>query len=106
MLWTFSPWNRIQNCCRRARRTKPIAWLSPADNTRGISPALVIDLGDVEYMDSSGVGTLVHAYRLIKGYGGRMMLARMKPRVRSVFEISRLDRYFQIYETVEEAVSS
>ena len=73
---------------------------------RGKPPLLVIDLEGVDYMDSSGVGTLVHAYRLVKDYGGRMMLASMKSRVRSVFEISRLDRYFQIYDTVEEAISS
>jgi anti-sigma B factor antagonist len=69
-------------------------------------PMLVIDLAGVEYMDSSGVGTLVHAYRLVKEYGGRMVLASMTDRVRSVFEISRLDQYFRISATVEEAIAS
>ena len=67
---------------------------------------LVIDLHAVAYMDSSGVGTLVHAYRLVKEYQGKMRLVGLTDRVRSVFEISRLDQYFPIFGTVEEALSS
>lgn len=66
---------------------------------------LVLNLAQVSYMDSSGVGTLVHTYRTVSGYKGRMALAGLRDRVRSVFEISRLDKYFAIYDSVEAALA-
>ena len=67
---------------------------------------LVLNLAEVAYMDSSGVGTLVHTYRTVSGYQGRMALAGLQDRVRSVFEISRLDKYFQIFDSVEAALTA
>ncbi len=66
---------------------------------------LVLNLAEVVYMDSSAVGTLVHTYRTVTGYKGRLALAGMQDRVRSVFEISRLDKYFQIFADVEAALA-
>ena len=60
---------------------------------------LVIHLGAVSYMDSSGVGTLVEIYRRTKEYGGRMVLVAPTVRVRGVFEITKLDRFFTIAES-------
>jgi anti-sigma B factor antagonist len=66
---------------------------------------LIIHLGDVSYMDSSGVGTLVEIFRRMKDHGGRMMLVAPTERVRSLFEITRLDRFFAIFATEDEALS-
>ena len=66
---------------------------------------LVIHLGEVAYMDSSGVGTLVEIFRRVKGYGGRLVLVAPTPRVQSVFEITRLDRFFTIAATEAEALA-
>jgi len=65
---------------------------------------LVVDLDEVEYMDSSGLGTLVEIFRRVNGYKGRLVLCCMHERVRSVFEITKLDKFFKIYETQEEAL--
>ena len=67
--------------------------------------ALVINMADVGFMDSSGLATLVEAMQLSQRYGSSLKLAGLATRVRSVFEISRLDTIFQIYESEAEALS-
>ncbi|MBI5762315.1 MAG: STAS domain-containing protein [Planctomycetes bacterium] len=64
---------------------------------------LLLDLREVPYMDSSGVGTMVEVFRRVSAYKGKMVLFGMNPRVRSVFEITKLDRFFTICETEEQA---
>jgi anti-sigma B factor antagonist len=64
---------------------------------------LIIDLSGVPYMDSSGVGTLVDMKRRTERDGSAIILVGLQPRVRSVFEITRLDGFFTIVETLEEA---
>jgi len=64
---------------------------------------LIVDLSGVGYIDSSGVGTMIEAKRRLERTGGRIVLAGLQARVRSVFEIARLDRYFKIAPSVEEA---
>ena len=67
---------------------------------------VVLDLSDVQYVDSSGVATFVDALRQIRGAGGEMVLAGVSERVRGVIEIARLDTLFPMAETVEEALQS
>ncbi len=64
---------------------------------------LIIDLVGVTYMDSSGVGTLVEIKRRVEQAGGKLVLIGMQQRVRSVFEITRLDRFFTIAASADEA---
>ncbi len=65
---------------------------------------LILDLTEVPYMDSSGVGTLVEVFRRVTAYKGKMILFGLNRRVRSVFEITKLDRFFTICESEEQAV--
>lgn len=67
---------------------------------------LIINLKEVRFIDSSGVGTLTDIYRRIKRVDGKMALVGLNKMVRSVFEITRLDQFFSIYETEEEAMRS
>ncbi len=62
---------------------------------------LVVDLADVTYMDSSGVATLVEALQMMRQHGGEMRLCRLQHRVRSIFEIARLDTVFTIVDECE-----
>lgn len=64
---------------------------------------LIVDLGEVAYMDSSGVGMLVDVYRRVKGYGGQLILAAVQPRVRGILEITQVDQFFTIHASVDEA---
>lgn len=69
---------------------------------------LVVDLKDVSFIDSSGLGALVSALKTIKrGTGaGDVRLARVQPPVVSLLEIIRLNRVFTSYATVEQAMQS
>jgi len=64
---------------------------------------LILELSGVNYMDSSGVGTMVDLKRRVEGGGGRFVLVGLQPRVRSVLEITQLDKFFTITSTVDEA---
>jgi len=66
---------------------------------------LVIDLSGVPYMDSSGVATLVEAMQVTRRQGGQLVLCGMQEKVRSIFEIARLDMVFTIVDSPEEALS-
>lgn len=66
---------------------------------------LIVDLADVPYMDSSGVATLVEAMQLARRHGGSLVLCCMQDKVRSIFEIARLDMVFTIVQTRDEALS-
>ncbi|GIW73911.1 MAG: anti-sigma factor antagonist [Phycisphaerales bacterium] len=57
---------------------------------------LVVDLSGVDYMDSSGVATLVRALQLTRKKGLKLVLCGLQDRVRSIVEIARLDSVFCI----------
>ena len=67
------------------------------------SGTLHIDLSQVPYMDSSGVGTLVYVKREAERAGRRVVLIGLQPRVRSVFEVTHLDEFFTIVASLDEA---
>jgi len=69
-------------------------------------PLIVISLKEVDYMDSSGVATLVEGLQLTGSYNGSFRIACLKPGVREVFELARLDRVFEVFETEEEALKT
>jgi anti-sigma B factor antagonist len=52
---------------------------------------LVVDLAQVPYMDSSGVATFVEAMQIARRVGSKLVLCALQERVRSIFEIARLD---------------
>ena len=65
---------------------------------------LIIELTEVAHIDSAGVGTLVDIFRRVRTQGGKMALVGMNPRVRGVFEVTKLDQFFAIFDTEEEAL--
>ena len=67
---------------------------------------LVIDLAEVPYMDSSGVATLVEAMQIARRNKSRIILCAMQDRVKSIFEIARLDAVFTIVENRETALEA
>ena len=66
---------------------------------------VLIDMNQVGFMDSSGLATLVEALQLTRRYDGEFKLVGIQKRVRSIFEISRLDTIFQIYASEAEALA-
>ncbi len=67
---------------------------------------LVVDLSAVAYMDSSGVATLVEAMQNARRTDTKLVLCALQDKVRSIFEIARLDMVFAIVDNVEEAKAS
>jgi anti-sigma B factor antagonist len=69
---------------------------------------LVVDLSEVSFIDSSGLGALVSALKTLKrsDNGGDVRLARVQAPVLSLLEIIRLNRVFTTYPDVEKAVDS
>ena len=65
----------------------------------------VIDLKQVDFMDSAGLGTLIAVLKRITENGGDMKIACLQKKPRMVFEITRAYKVFEIYNTVEEALA-
>ena len=68
------------------------------------SKKIVIDLEKVNYVDSSGLATLVEILKKSKSQGGQLALAGMSDKVKSLFEITKLDKLFLISQSHQEAV--
>ena len=66
---------------------------------------IVVNLTDVPYMDSSGVASLVKLLSRTRRRGVPMCLTGLCERVRSIFEITRLDGVFDIFPTEKEALA-
>ncbi|NTW62740.1 MAG: STAS domain-containing protein [Chlorobiaceae bacterium] len=64
---------------------------------------LVIDLSNLDFLDSSGLGALVEIARKKREKGSDVKLACMNDKVRKVFEITQAYRLFDIYDDVEAA---
>jgi anti-sigma B factor antagonist len=67
---------------------------------------LVVDLGRVTYIDSSGLAVLIEAMQHVTEYGGLFAIAGMRETVRSIFEIARLDQVFRIFPDVDSALAA
>jgi anti-sigma B factor antagonist len=64
---------------------------------------IILDLSGVRYIDSSGVGTIVELKRRAMQTDSKVVLVGLQPRVRSLFEITRLDKFFIITDSLDEA---
>ena len=66
---------------------------------------IVVNLSGVSYMDSSGVASLVKLLSRVRRNGTSLRLCGLNERVRGVFEITRLDSVFEIYDGENEALA-
>jgi anti-sigma B factor antagonist len=69
-----------------------------------ISPHLIVNLGELASLDSSGMTTLVAGLRDTEKVQGSFRLCNLQPALRPVFEVSTMDRLFEIYETEADAL--
>ncbi|MDO3683292.1 STAS domain-containing protein [Micromonospora sp. C28ISP2-4] len=64
---------------------------------------VVVDLTQVGFVDSSGLGALVFAYKSLRGRDGWMGVAGVRQPVRNVFSITSVDRVIPLFDTVRDA---
>ena len=66
---------------------------------------MLINLSSVSYIDSSGLATLVELLKKTRAYGGKLRLSNLAPKVKSLFEITKLEKLFDIHDTEAEALT-
>lgn len=67
---------------------------------------LVVDLGHVGYMDSSGLGALIGALKYVRGSGGDLTVCGLQDEVRALFTLLRLFTVIYSYTSSREAVAA
>ena len=67
--------------------------------------SLVLDLRELRFIDSTGLGVLVGALRRVRADGRELRLAGPPPGVHRVFSVTGLDHVFRIFPSVEEATT-
>jgi anti-sigma B factor antagonist len=68
--------------------------------------AIVLNLGEVQYIDSSGVGELVKAHTTIRNQGGQLKLTNLNKRVHDLLQMTRLSAVFDIQKDETSAIES
>jgi len=67
---------------------------------------LVVNLGKVNYMNSSGIGAIISAYTSYKKVTGEVKLAGISDNVQNLLAVTKLIDIFDGHETVDEAIDS
>ena len=66
----------------------------------------IMDFQEVSYLNSIGVGVVAAALKKVKKFQGNIKLINVSPAVQELFEMTRLTKVFEIFETEEDAVRS
>ncbi|MEW6701429.1 MAG: STAS domain-containing protein [Bacteroidota bacterium] len=67
---------------------------------------IIIDLSEVEFLDSTFLGVIVNSLKKVAKLGGDLKLVGFQPAVRSMFELTRLFRVFESYSELQSAIKS
>ncbi|MBN1907887.1 MAG: STAS domain-containing protein [Deltaproteobacteria bacterium] len=67
---------------------------------------IVIDMKEVEFIDSSGLGSLVSCLRVVNNEGGDIRLSSLQNQIRALLELTRMHRVFQIFDDTDTAIKS
>ena len=66
----------------------------------------IINLEEVEYIDSSGIGALIYITSTIKKMNLRLAISNVHGSVKKVIELTKLTNFFPIYASIEEALKT
>lgn len=64
---------------------------------------LILDLEDVEFLDSTGLGALIGGLKRVRAHDGSIDIVCTQSRILRIFNITRLDKVFEIYDTAGDA---
>jgi anti-sigma B factor antagonist len=69
-------------------------------------PALIVDLAQVSFIDSTGLSVLIEYFRNFGRHGGAFCLCGLSDELKEIFQIVRLDRIIPMFATVDEAANA
>ncbi|MFC4078160.1 anti-sigma F factor antagonist [Salinithrix halophila] len=72
--------------------------------SKGIDTNLVLNLSELSFMDSSGLGVILGRYRQVSQLGGRMGVCSVQPSIRRLFELSGMFKILSFYEDEDAAI--
>ncbi len=72
--------------------------------TDGSNPSVIVDMRNVNYMDSSGIGALVAGQKKMKAHTGKFALMNIHEDVLNILKLATLDKFFTIYDTDEDLI--
>ncbi|MGH9816641.1 MAG: STAS domain-containing protein [Candidatus Acidiferrales bacterium] len=67
---------------------------------------ILLNLGDISYIDSSGIGELVSGYTTVRNQGGELKLLQLTKRVHDLLQITKLYTVFDVHDSEQRAVES
>ena len=67
---------------------------------------IIVNMQDVSFVDSSGIGNIIRAFSTVKEAGGQLKLAGLNNKIQGVLSITKLNSIFEQFPTVEEASKS
>jgi len=102
--WTKTGKGRIYRVFEEKSANLPI--VAEVKKLLGESPKVVLNLRDVTYIDSGGLGTLVSLYTTAKNAGGALKLASLTQRVDDLLQVTKLVTIFEVFENEQAAVDS
>ncbi len=70
--------------------------------TDGKYSSVIVDMKNVNYMDSSGIGALVAGQKKMKAHNGKFALINIHDDVLNILKLATLDKFFKIYDTEED----
>ena len=68
-------------------------------------PVIVLDLSDMEFISSLGLGAIISAHLKCRHHNGQIRLVKPRPAVLKLLETTRLTKLFPVYQTVEQALT-
>jgi anti-sigma B factor antagonist len=89
---------RLDASCASELKDKVLSMID--ENKRNI----LIDLGGVDFIDSSGLGILVTCLRSVTKVGGLLKITSLQENPKNLFQTTRLDRVFEIFDDRNEAI--
>lgn len=66
--------------------------------------SIILDLEKLDYLDSSGLGSIIYIFSDIKSHNGKLSLCHLNGTPKSLIQMTHLDRFFLIGDSIEECV--
>jgi len=83
-------------------REQFVSWWQGVPGVRNV----IVDLTNVDFLDSSGLGSLIALLKRISDRGGDMKIVGLQKKVRMIFEITRAYKIFDIFDNTDEAIKA